>query len=221
MLPPSLSATDPLVRLNQIFPFLQPKFGRKVSLFHSLDLMETDEDLTSLQNPKQGFSSSLKNAIKIQALSWVLKPSERCFAMDLFGEWAPFPIPSKEWVRVYITAFSWLGTLTEISSSCQSHLFPNRNITLWNFHLPSNSREITLWVQMFLTDVQNKASPSHEKLHLVSSLTPQRHQIRVFTSLLLHFSACHHQPPVKPATALWYLRRKKLWILTYSLQMAP
>lgn len=84
MIPSSLSAADPLVRLNQISPFLQPKFGHKVSLFHSLDLMETDEDLTSLQNPEQG--SSVENAIKIQALSRSLKPAERCFAMDLFGE---------------------------------------------------------------------------------------------------------------------------------------
>lgn len=71
----------------------------------------------------------------------------------MLGEWAPFPIPRKEWVSVYITAFSWMATLPEVSSSCQSHLFPSRNITIGTSTFHQNSRESSLWVAELLAEM--------------------------------------------------------------------
>lgn len=124
-----------------------------------------------------------------------------CFSYgSTLGEGPPFPIPREEWVSVCIIIFSWMAILPEVSSSCQSHLFPSRNITTGTSTFNQNSRETSLW---FLAEMSRaRLAPLMETgtkfppwLHQVWGLSP---------SLLLHFPACHHGPPLKLPRPLWY-----------------
>lgn len=46
-----------------------------------------------------------------------------------------------------------MATLPEVSSSCQSHLFPSRNTTTGTSTFHQNSREISLWVAVLLAEM--------------------------------------------------------------------
>lgn len=152
------------------------------------------------ENPKHLIL--VENIIKIQVFFFLINvTSKGCFSYrSMLGEQAPFPIPRKEWVSVYITVFSWMATLPEGSSSCQSHLFPSRNITTGTSTFNQNCREASLW---FLAEMSRaKLVPLMETgikfppwLHQVWGLSPP---------LLLPIPACHHWPPLKLPRPLWY-----------------